>query len=165
MNRKAYPSDLSDAQWNLLQKHFHFPRMGVAADRAAIRCVKGSMCCFIRLAPAALIGLCPMSFHHGLWCGITFIPGVTTEHSNTSTALCALRIATCLGAMPPRVRRFLIAKASRSQKRGPKGFDAGKKVNGRKRHLLVDTVVSDILCKRLLCTVAFSNELQHPVTE
>jgi transposase len=33
----------------------------------------------------------------------------------------------------------LTARASRPEAGGPRGYDAGKKVNGRKRHALVDT--------------------------
>ena len=36
-------------------------------------------------------------------------------------------------------RRFWIASRSKRQ-RGPRGHDAGKKANGRKRHILVDTI-------------------------
>src|SRR5262249_61647597 len=43
-----------------------------------------------------------------------------------------------------RPRRSSIARAPRARKRGasldPQGFDAGKKITGRKRHILVDTL-------------------------
>ena len=38
------------------------------------------------------------------------------------------------------VRQSLTANRSRRLKKGPHGYDAGKKVNGRKRHVLVDTL-------------------------
>ena len=48
-----------------------------------------------------------------------------------------------LAARPARRPRSSTAKASRAQKRGasidPPGFDAGKKIKGKKRHILVDT--------------------------
>jgi transposase len=44
------------------------------------------------------------------------------------------------GARPAPRRRSSIARASRpSEAGGPRGYDAGKKVNGRKHHALVDT--------------------------
>ena len=43
------------------------------------------------------------------------------------------------GAIPPRVRRSSTASLLGLLKGGPRGYDGGKKVNGRKRHILVDT--------------------------
>ena len=47
-------------------------------------------------------------------------------------------------ARPARRRRSSIARAPRAHKKGalldPSGYDAGKKVKGRKRHILVDTL-------------------------
>ena len=42
--------------------------------------------------------------------------------------------------IPPRVRRSSIANRSRRRKRGPRGSAAGKRVTGRKRHIVVDTL-------------------------
>jgi transposase len=48
-----------------------------------------------------------------------------------------------LGASPARQPPSSIARASRALKKGaqidPPGFDAGKKIKGKKRHILVDT--------------------------
>jgi transposase len=48
------------------------------------------------------------------------------------------------GREQARPRRSSTARAPRGQKRGasldPQGFDAGKKITGRKRHILVDTL-------------------------
>jgi putative transposase len=38
------------------------------------------------------------------------------------------------------VLRSLTARASRPPKKGVRGYDAGKKINGRKRHIVVDTI-------------------------
>ena len=53
------------------------------------------------------------------------------------------RVARWRDGRPARRRRSSIAKASRARKRGatvdPPGYDAGKKIKGKKRHILVDT--------------------------
>jgi putative transposase len=49
-----------------------------------------------------------------------------------------------------RARRFWTARASRPPSGGPHGYDGAKKVNGRKRHLLVDTL--GLICK--VCVAA-----------
>ncbi len=48
---------------------------------------------------------------------------------------------TAHGGPPPRAERRLPGQpvGENDGKRGPRGYDAGKRVNGRKRHLLVDT--------------------------
>ena len=51
----------------------------------------------------------------------------------------ASRFARRSAANPRRVRRFSTAKRSRRE-RGQHGYDAGTKVKGRKRHILVDTL-------------------------
>ena len=48
------------------------------------------------------------------------------------------------------------ARASRRRKKGLKGFDAGKRVKGRKRHIVVDTL------GLLLMVVVHSAGLQDP---
>ena len=62
----------------------------------------------------------------------------STGCTTSSTSLAASR----LGAKRVRPRPLSIVKASRAQKKGvsdPPGFDAGKKIKGKKRHILVDT--------------------------
>jgi putative transposase len=40
----------------------------------------------------------------------------------------------------PRARRSSILRSSKPPRGGPRGYDAGKKICGRKRHILVDTL-------------------------
>ncbi len=53
------------------------------------------------------------------------------------------------GARRARARRSLTASRSGRPKGGPRGFDAGKRVSGRKRHLVVDTLGLAKLAGRL----------------
>ena len=81
-----------------------------------------------------------MTCRRGALCSITSAPGVGTELGSGSTTRCT----PCCGR--PRARdqpqrghhRQPVGKDH--GKRGPRGYDAGKKVKGRKRHIVVDTL-------------------------
>ena len=71
--------------------------------------------------------------------------GIGTARWNASTTRSMSRRANGRVAKRAPRRRSLTARAGRQlKKRGstldPQGFDAGKKVTGRKRHILVDTI-------------------------
>ncbi len=53
--------------------------------------------------------------------------------------LCAASCDKGRDAQPAPVRPSLTANRSKPPKGGPRGYDAGKRVKGRKRHILVDT--------------------------
>jgi hypothetical protein len=69
--------------------------------------------------------------------------GTRTGRSIASTTRSTCCAASGPAARPARRRRSSTARASRARKRGrridPSGYDAGKKVKGKKRHVLVDT--------------------------
>jgi hypothetical protein len=81
-----------------------------------------------------------MIFRRGKWSTPTFAIGGWTEPGNVFTRRCAERCDTPLAVILTLARRSWIVKASRRRKKGPRGYDAWKKINGRKRHLLVDTL-------------------------
>jgi len=53
---------------------------------------------------------------------------------------CASRYARKPGKQPNRVRWWRIAKRSKRRKRGARGYDGHKRIQGRKRHIVVDTL-------------------------
>jgi hypothetical protein len=59
---------------------------------------------------------------------------------------CTSRSGPSRGGGPRPARRSWTARASRPPSGGPHGYDGAKRLNGRKRHLLVDTL-------GLVCTV------------
>ena len=82
-------------------------------------------------------GCCPTTFHRGALSSTTSGPGVVP---------CG-RVDSCTPSCGrPRVARPVPARPSSQSvgedhgKRGPRGYDAGKKVKGRKRHIVVDTL-------------------------
>ena len=58
---------------------------------------------------------------------------ISTSSPLVSTAMCRLRPLTFLALSQPRLERGTVGATTR-------GYDAGKKINGRKRHIAVDTL-------------------------
>ncbi|MFO0950288.1 MAG: IS5 family transposase [Isosphaeraceae bacterium] len=73
-------------------------------------------------------------------CTGTSWPGRRTARSTACTTSCGATSARPKGGGGSRRPRCSTASRSRRRKRGPRGYDAGKKVAGRKRHVVVDTL-------------------------
>ncbi len=71
---------------------------------------------------------------------LLFLPSVATRwHVGAHQRYPPRRAAGCFGLRPPtKCCSFGPSVGQNDRKRGLRGYDAGKKVNGRKRHLLVD---------------------------
>lgn len=70
----------------------------------------------------------------------TSILGVRTGHGNGGIAFCRASCARAKGVSRLPSRLSWTANRSKRRKRGVSGYDSGKQVKGRKRHLLVDTL-------------------------
>ena len=100
-----------------------------------------------------------MTFRRGRRCTGTSRPGPTTVSPTASTTRCGRRCA-----MPPGVTRWHRAgivdaqsvKGADTVGAHSRGYDAGKKVNGRKRHIVVDTLglLIVVLVTRPACRTA-----------
>jgi putative transposase len=132
--QEPYPSELTDKEWNILEKLL--PPGSVGATAALQR--RSSTRFFIWCGGLHLGGL-PMIFPYHrvlLLCQVARARGVGKDQS------CAAR----WGAAGQREKKAPSAAIIDSQsvkvaeQPGERGYDAGKKVNGRKRHLLVDTL-------------------------
>lgn len=70
--------------------------------------------------------------------------GNRMAHWRGSTMPCSWMFASWPGKRPDRAPQSSAARASKARKRGaridPSGHDAGKKVKGKKRHIVVDTL-------------------------
>ncbi len=98
------------------------------------------MRCSTRRVRAASGGCCPpATFRPGTACGSFSVAGARRACSRT----CTPRARPLSGAGGPTGRALGRhpgqPECEDHQKRGLRGFDAGKKVKGRKRHLLIDT--------------------------
>ena len=138
-----YPSDLTDAEWALVEPMIPPAKHGGRPRDVNVREVLNAICYVLSTG-------CQ-------WQALAEGPA-TEEHS--ALLLHAVGLGRHAGAHPSRaLRRDPRAGRTRSQpdggdhrqserqgrsKRGsaldPQGFDAGKKVTGRKRHILVDTL-------------------------
>jgi transposase len=78
---------------------------------------------------------------HSMGLFSTYGPGMARWRASITRSM--WRYASRRGGRRVRPRQSSTARASRARKKGalldPQGFDAGKKITGRKRHILVDT--------------------------
>ena len=138
MSRQPYPTDLTDAEWRSIAPHVPAPKGVGRPRRHAVRDILNAVFyllrsgCAWRLLPHDLPPWKTV-YHdfrlwrlHGLW-----------DRLHTALHLAA-RVQ---GGRDPQPRAAIIASQSvkTSIVGGPRGDDGGKKINGRKRHLLVET--------------------------
>ncbi|MBX3728696.1 MAG: IS5 family transposase [Candidatus Sumerlaeia bacterium] len=126
-NRPAYPSDLTDGQWEILQPLIPPAKHGGRPRKADMRAVVDSI--FYLLRTGCQWDALPKTY-----------PPKSTVHEYYSDWRKDGALQTMHDALRDKVRR----KAGRNpqpRKRGLlRGYDAGKKVSGRKRHIMVDTM-------------------------
>src|SRR5215467_5339918 len=139
MNRKPYPSDLTDLQWQNLEHLLPQPKSG-GRPRAypnrelvdAILYVTRSGCAW-RLLPhdfppwQSVYGYFRRWRQAGVWKRLHDALVVTVRHVEGRDR-------------QPSAAILDSQSVKTTEQGGPRGYDAGKKVNGRKRHLLVDTL-------------------------
>ena len=139
MPSKIYPSDLSEAEWNLLEHHLpaskrrgrprlHSPR---AILNAVFYVLKSG--CQWRMLPRDFPPWKTVFHYFRAW----RIDG-TWERLNRATRR---RLRKHLGRDPEPSAGVVDSQSAKTTGVGgqQRGFDGGKKVRGRKRHLLVDT--------------------------
>lgn len=139
MKRKTYPTDLSDEQWKLLCSMLPPPERFGRKRVVDLREVFNALCylarsgCQWRLLPEGFPAWQTVYYYFRLW-----------------------RDAECFIAINDRLREKLRHTAGKNEhpsaavldsqsvktdeQANSKGYDAGKKVKGRKRHILVDTL-------------------------
>ncbi|MDQ3748768.1 MAG: IS5 family transposase [Acidobacteriota bacterium] len=140
MKRKPYPTDLSDEQWKLLETMLPPPEQFGRKRSVNLREIFNALLYLLRSGCAWR--MLPYEF-----------PNWTTVYYYFQKR----RDAEWFAALNDRLRRLLRKQQARDENASAaiidsqsvktteegsreRGFDAGKKINGRKRHILVDTL-------------------------
>jgi putative transposase len=143
--RKSYPSDLSDEQWQLIRPLLPKPNKRGAPIRVERRTLLDAVFyllrtgCQWRQLPHDFPpwGTVAAQYHH--W----RTSGVWEKIHHTLYA----QVRKQEGKLPRPTAAILDSQSVKTSEGGPeRGHDAGKKINGRKRHLLVDTLGLLIAC-------------------
>jgi|SRR5882724_3951626 len=138
MNRRLYSTDLTDAEWRALEPHVPAPKGVGRPRRHSIREVLNAIFyllrsgCTWRLLPHDLPPWKTVYHYFRLW----RVQGLWERlHAELHRAV---RVQ---GGRDPQPSAAIIDSQSvkTSIVGGPRGYDGAKKVNGRKRHVLVDT--------------------------
>ncbi|SDZ32439.1 Transposase [Variovorax sp. YR634] len=139
--RKAgshYSTDLTDAEWALVADLFERPAGGRGAPARYERRHLANACCYV-LRTGCAWRLLPLSF--APWQAVykAFVRWV--EVGAFEKMQDRLRQQWRMGRGAEPTAAVIDAQSTRSSPQGgDSGFDAGKKVKGRKRHLVVDTL-------------------------
>ena len=139
MARQPYPSDLTDAQWDTLKEFIPEPKPGPQEPKYERREIVNTMLyqkrtgCQWRFLPHDFPPWSIVKKYYYQWQG----------DGTFERAVDALRTRVRVKegrAEEPSLGIVDSQSVKTTEVGGPKGFDAGKKVNGRKRHLLVDVL-------------------------
>jgi putative transposase len=138
MRRKAYPSDISDEEWKKLQPLLPKPKRG-APRRVNMREIINALRylnrtgCQWRMLPHDLPPWAKVYYYFSEW-----RDGGDWERINRELRI-ELRVS--VGKEPEPSAAILDSQSVKaSEMSRTRGYDAGKKINGMKRHLLVDTL-------------------------
>jgi putative transposase len=131
MRRKFYPSDISDEEWDILEPLIPSVKSGGRPRTTNMREVINAIWyvlrtgCQWRMIPHEFPPWSTVWSYFRIW-------RKTGVWEQMHTCL-RERLRSRLGREPKPIRE-------NESKRGERGYDGGKKVNGRKRHIVVDTL-------------------------
>ena len=139
MKRKTYPTDLSDEQWKLLELMLPPPEQLGRKRSVNLRAVFNALCyiartgCQWRLLPREFPKWQTVYYYFRKWRENDWF--VTLNHSLRQT----VRRQSGKQANPSAA--IIDSQSVKTDEQAiARGYDAGKKVKGRKRHILVDTL-------------------------
>ena len=138
MNREPYPTDVTDVEWSYFTPHLPVPKGGGRPRLHSLREILNAIFyvlrsgCAWRLLPHDLPPWKTVYHYFRLW----RVQGLWTTLHNALHAAVRVRA----GRDPEPSAAIIDSQSVKTTMvGGPRGYDGGKKINGRKRHLLVDT--------------------------
>ena len=139
MKRKTYPTDLSDEQWKLLETMLPPPELRGRKRVIDLRAVFNALCyltrsgCQWRLLPKEYPKWQTVYYYFRLW--------RDAESFNAINDLLRRRLRQRVGKKADPSAAIIDSQSVKTNEEAEaRGFDAAKKVKGRKRHILVDTL-------------------------
>lgn len=146
MGRRAYPSDLSDAEWRVLEPLLPVAKPGGRPRKHALRDVLDGIFYIDRGGNAWRM----LPYEYPPWKTVYHYFRLWRLDGTWRCLQDELRRLTrvAAGRLPEPSAAILDSQSVRtSQRGGPRGYDGAKKISGRKRHLLVDTLGLPLLIK------------------
>ena len=139
MNRQPYPTDLSDEQWNLLEPMLPPPFLRGRKRTVDLREIVNAILyllrtgCAWRYLPHDFPKWATVYYYFRTWRDLEWFAKLNGELRSE------VRLADGRDK-DPSAAIIDSQSVKTTEQGGEKGYDAGKKVNGRKRHILVDTL-------------------------
>jgi transposase len=140
-DKLRYPSDLTDEEWSLVEPLIPPAKHDGRRREVVVREVVNGVMYVLSRVPVAIHPEGPAAEKHG-----ARLPDPLElrrhDRKAASRAVCAMPRGAAAGGQSDRLRDRQPEREERG-KRGhridPPGYDAGKKIKGKKRHILVDT--------------------------
>jgi len=138
MNRESYPTDLSDKQWKLLETMLpppeHFGRKRAVNLREIINalCYLARSGCQWRMLPREFPKWQTVYYYFRRWRDAEWFVAINDQLRQ--------KIRLLSGKRPDASAAIIDSQSVKTDEQAAsRGYDAGKRVKGRKRHILVDT--------------------------
>lgn len=152
MNRQPYPTNLSDEQWQLLSPMLPPPFLVGRKREVDLREVMNAILyllrsgCAWRYVPHDFPQWTTVYYYFSRWRDMDWFAKLNAELRS--------EVRHAAGRdQNPSAAIIDSQSVKTTEQGGAKGYDAGKKVNGRKRHILVDTIGLLIVVKVLAANI------------
>ena len=135
-----YASDTTDAEWALIEPWMP-GRLKRGSPSAAPNCAGWWTRCSTFLPPVASGACCHRTCRPTRPCRTISTAGVTMAGLGASIMRWSWRLSEAVGREASPTAGVIDSQTVKTTEMGgPRGYDAGKKINGRKRHILTDTL-------------------------